>query len=77
MPPTAESRRPTCVGDSLEKAATTRPIPKSAGAQMRFLVKQHKSSTKAVAQLLRISQRTVERYVNKQIKRPGRTSPRA
>ncbi|MGW2922838.1 telomere-protecting terminal protein Tpg [Streptomyces angustmyceticus] len=60
------------LGDSLEKAAaanTTRPIPKSAGAQMRFLVKQHKG-TKAVAQLLGISQRTVERYVKDQIKRP-------
>ncbi|MFG2894825.1 telomere-protecting terminal protein Tpg [Streptomyces sp. NPDC048248] len=61
------------LGDSLEKAAeitATRPIPKSAGAQMRFLVKQHKASTKAVAQLLGISQRTVERYLKDQIKRP-------
>ncbi|AWN24848.1 DNA-binding protein [Streptomyces sp. NEAU-S7GS2] len=60
-------------GDSLEKAeaaTATRPIPKSAGAQMRFLVKQHKGSTKAVAQLLGISQRTVERYVKNEIKRP-------
>ncbi|GFE19737.1 XRE family transcriptional regulator [Streptomyces libani] len=63
------------LGDSLEKAAAataTRPIPKSAGAQMRFLVKQHKGSTKAVAQLLGVSQRTVERYVKDQIKRPRR-----
>ncbi|MFE3765522.1 telomere-protecting terminal protein Tpg [Streptomyces sp. NPDC059104] len=61
------------VGDSLERAAqahSTRPIPKSAGAQMRYLVKQHKGSTKAVAALLGISQRTVERYVKDQIKRP-------
>ncbi|MGY4973466.1 telomere-protecting terminal protein Tpg [Streptomyces nigrescens] len=60
-------------GDSIEKAAAntaTRPIPKSAGAQMRYLVKQHKGSTKAVAQLLGISQRTVERYVKDQIRRP-------
>ncbi|MEU5416957.1 telomere-protecting terminal protein Tpg, partial [Streptomyces clavifer] len=47
----------------------TRPIPKSAGAQMRYLVKQHKG-TRAVAQMLRISQRTVERYVKDQIKKP-------
>ncbi|MFF7705318.1 telomere-protecting terminal protein Tpg [Streptomyces lydicus] len=62
-------------GDSLDKAAAataTRPIPKSAGAQMRYLVKQHKGSTKAVAQLLGISQRTVERYVKDQIRRPRR-----
>ncbi|MET8405803.1 XRE family transcriptional regulator [Streptomyces sp900116325] len=59
-------------GDGLEKAvqkAFTRPTPKSAGAQMRYLVKQYKG-TKAVAQMLRISQRTVERYVKDQIKKP-------
>ncbi|MFJ1747890.1 telomere-protecting terminal protein Tpg [Streptomyces sp. NPDC088116] len=59
-------------GDSLDKAvqkAFTRPIPKSAGAQMRYLVRQFKG-TKAVAQLLRVSQRTVERYVKDQIRKP-------
>ncbi|MFF8604173.1 telomere-protecting terminal protein Tpg [Streptomyces sp. NPDC015232] len=59
-------------GDGLETAvqkAFTRPAPKSAGAQMRYLVKQLKG-TKAVAQMLRISQRTVERYVKDQIKKP-------
>ncbi|MGP3691402.1 telomere-protecting terminal protein Tpg [Streptomyces sp. IBSNAI002] len=61
------------VGDSLERAGqahSTRPIPKSAGAQMRYLVKQHKGSTKQVAALLGVSQRTVERYVKDQIKQP-------
>ncbi|MET7551640.1 XRE family transcriptional regulator [Streptomyces sp. NPDC005500] len=60
------------LGDSLDRAAAstaTRPIPKSAGAQMRFLVKQFKG-TRAVADLLGITQRTVERYVKDQIKRP-------
>ncbi|MGI5359440.1 telomere-protecting terminal protein Tpg [Streptomyces sp. CA-252508] len=60
------------LGDGLEAAvqkAFTRPVPKSAGAQMRYLVKQLKG-TKAVAQMLRVSQRTVERYVKDQIKRP-------
>ena len=59
-------------GDGLDAAvqkAFTRPAPKSAGAQMRYLVKQLKG-TKAVAQMLRISQRTVERYVKDQIKKP-------
>ncbi|WP_405691067.1 telomere-protecting terminal protein Tpg [Streptomyces sp. NBC_00057] len=59
-------------GDGLDQAvqkAFTRPIPKSAGAQMRYLVKQYKG-TKAVAQMLRVSQRTVERYVKDQIKKP-------
>ncbi|MFH9009038.1 telomere-protecting terminal protein Tpg [Streptomyces afghaniensis] len=60
------------VGDGLERAvqqAFTRPIPKSAGAQMRYLVKQLKG-TRAVADTLGISQRTVERYVKDQIRRP-------
>ncbi|MER6141879.1 XRE family transcriptional regulator [Streptomyces sparsogenes] len=60
------------VGEGLDKAvqgAFTRPIPKSAGAQMRYLVKQHKG-TRAVAQLLGITQRTVERYVKDQIRKP-------
>ncbi|WP_206507892.1 telomere-protecting terminal protein Tpg [Streptomyces chrestomyceticus] len=59
-------------GDGLDAAvqkAFTRPAPKSAGAQMRYLVKQL-GSTKAVARMLRISQRTVERYVKDQIRKP-------
>ncbi|MFE6520903.1 telomere-protecting terminal protein Tpg [Streptomyces sp. NPDC057794] len=59
-------------GDGLEAAvqkAFTRPAPRSVGAQMRYLVRQLKG-TKAVAQMLRISQRTVERYVKNQIKKP-------
>ncbi|WP_328541099.1 telomere-protecting terminal protein Tpg [Streptomyces sp. NBC_00344] len=61
------------IGDSLDKAATnvfTRPIPKTAGAQIRFLVKHEKGSTRTVAQRLGISQRTVERYLTGQIKKP-------
>ncbi|MFJ9096360.1 telomere-protecting terminal protein Tpg [Streptomyces globisporus] len=60
------------IGDGLDKAvqkAFTRPTPKSAGAQMRYLVKQL-GGTRAVAQMLRVSQRTVERYVKDQIKKP-------
>jgi hypothetical protein len=60
------------LGDSLDKAvqgAFTRPIPKSAGAQMRYLVKQLKG-TRAVADVLGVSQRTVERYVKNQIRKP-------
>lgn len=59
-------------GDGLDAAvqkAFTRPAPQSAPAQMRYLVKQLKN-TKAVAQMPRISQRTVERYVKGQIKKP-------
>jgi hypothetical protein len=59
-------------GDGLDTAvqkAFTRPAPKSAPAQMRYLVRQLKG-TKPVARMLRISQRTVERYVKNQIKKP-------
>ncbi|MEU9297633.1 telomere-protecting terminal protein Tpg [Streptomyces sp. NPDC048266] len=55
--------------DAAVQKAFTRPAPKSAGAQMRYLVKQLKG-TKPVAQMLRISQRTVERYVKDEIKKP-------
>jgi transcriptional regulator with XRE-family HTH domain len=60
------------LGDGLDKATAntlTRPVPKSAQAQMRFLVKQEKG-TRAVAGLLGVSQRTVERYLTGEIKRP-------
>ncbi|WP_432093477.1 telomere-protecting terminal protein Tpg [Streptomyces sp. bgisy100] len=58
--------------DSLDRATAanfTRPMPKSAQARMRFLVKQLKG-TRAVAELLGVSQRTVERYVKGELKRP-------
>lgn len=60
------------LGDGLNQAvqkAFTRPAPKNAGPQMRYLVKQL-GGTKAVAQMLRVSQRTVERYVKDRIKKP-------
>ncbi|MEG3627610.1 telomere-protecting terminal protein Tpg [Streptomyces poriticola] len=60
------------VGDSLDRVlegAFTRPVPKSAQAQMKYLVKQLKG-TRAVAQLLGVSQRTVERYLKGRLKRP-------
>ncbi|MET9965766.1 telomere-protecting terminal protein Tpg [Streptomyces sp. NPDC000134] len=59
-------------GDGLDTAVQktfTRPAPKSAGAQMRYLVKQLKG-TKAVAELLGMSQRQVERYVKDEAKHP-------
>ncbi|CAL9351595.1 telomere-protecting terminal protein Tpg [Streptomyces pilosus] len=59
-------------GDGLDAAVQrsfTRPAPKSAPAQMRYLVRQLKG-TRAVARALGISQRTVERYVKNQIRTP-------
>jgi len=63
------------IEDALARAAAntaTRPIPKSAQAQMRFLVKQAKGSTRLVAERLGISRRTVERYLSGQFRRPHR-----
>ncbi|MDX3170284.1 XRE family transcriptional regulator [Streptomyces scabiei] len=63
---------PDPIGDSLDRAlegAFTRRPPQSAQAQMKYLVKQLKG-TKAAAQALGISQRTVERYVSGKLKRP-------
>ncbi|MER5418073.1 telomere-protecting terminal protein Tpg [Streptomyces virginiae] len=40
----------------------TRPAPKSAKAQMKFLLTRAKGSTKALAERLGVSRRTVERY---------------
>lgn len=56
--------------ETAERNVFTRPIPKSAGARMRFLVRQAKGSTKAVARRLGVSQRTVQRYVAGQRKNP-------
>ncbi|MEW2521510.1 telomere-protecting terminal protein Tpg [Actinacidiphila alni] len=48
----------------------TRPIPKSAQARMRFLLKTEKGSTRAVAARLGVSRRTVERYLKGTLRRP-------
>ncbi|MFF3898097.1 telomere-protecting terminal protein Tpg [Streptomyces sp. NPDC001812] len=60
------------VGDGLRCAvqgAFTRPVPKSAGVQMSRPVRQLKG-TRAVADALGVSQRTVEGYAKDQIRRP-------
>ncbi|RPF39351.1 hypothetical protein [Streptomyces sp. TLI_185] len=62
------------IADSLDRADAahfTRPMPKSAQKQMQFLVKQTKG-TQAAADLLGITQRTVERYLTGQLKQPRR-----
>ncbi|GHE26002.1 telomere-protecting terminal protein Tpg [Streptomyces hydrogenans] len=45
-----------------ERRAFTRPAPKSAKAQVKFLLTRAKGSTKALAERLGVSRRTVERY---------------
>jgi len=61
------------IEDALARAAAntaTRLVPKSAQAQMRFLVKAEKGSTRAVAARLGVTQRTVERYLKGTLRRP-------
>ncbi|MFI1840387.1 telomere-protecting terminal protein Tpg [Streptomyces olivaceoviridis] len=45
-----------------ERKVFTRPAPKSAKAQVKFLLTRAKGSTKALAECLGVSRRTVERY---------------
>jgi transcriptional regulator with XRE-family HTH domain len=61
------------IEDALRRAAAntaTRPIPKSAQARMRFLLKTEKGSTRALAARLGVTQRTVERYLKGTLRRP-------
>lgn len=47
-----------------ERALFTRPAPKSARAQMKFLRKRERGSTKSLAERLGISRKTVQRYLS-------------
>ncbi|MDT0347736.1 telomere-protecting terminal protein Tpg [Streptomyces litchfieldiae] len=61
------------IGDSIEAAlqgAQTRPLPKSAAARVRVILRAEKGSTRAVADRLGCSQRQVERYLSGQAHRP-------
>lgn len=53
-----------------ERALFTRPAPKSARAQMKFLLTRAKGSTTAVAERLGVSRRTVERYRSGAARKP-------
>ncbi|MFD0109331.1 telomere-protecting terminal protein Tpg [Streptomyces sp. NPDC127164] len=53
------------IGDGIERALLTRPAPTGASA-LRFLMRAEKGSTKTVARLVGVSQRTVQRWVTGQ-----------
>nr|MDT0521266.1 terminal protein [Streptomyces sp. DSM 41633] len=53
-----------------ERKVFTRPTPKSAKSQMKFLLTRAKGSTKALAERLGVSRRTVERYRAGQLTTP-------
>ncbi|MGW6966389.1 telomere-protecting terminal protein Tpg [Streptomyces zaomyceticus] len=56
----------------LERALLTRPVPSGTEARLRFLLRVHGGSTRAVAAVLGVSQRTVQRWVTK---KPGARRP--
>ncbi|MGI5485027.1 telomere-protecting terminal protein Tpg [Streptomyces lavendofoliae] len=53
-----------------ERKVFTRPAPKSAKAQVKFLLTRAKGSTRALAERLGVSRRTVERYRAGQLTKP-------
>ncbi|MYV39472.1 hypothetical protein GT030_11460 [Streptomyces sp. SID1328] len=53
------------IAHGLERALRTRPVPSSTGARLRFLPAAHQGSTRGVADVLGVSQRTVQRWVTK------------
>ncbi|MEW1551857.1 telomere-protecting terminal protein Tpg [Streptomyces tsukubensis] len=55
-----------------ERKLFTRPVPKSARARMKFLRTREKGSTKAVAERLGVSPRTVQRYLAGASTKPNR-----
>ncbi|MDX2633236.1 HTH domain-containing protein [Streptomyces scabiei] len=55
-----------------ERALFTRPAPKSARAQMKFLRKREKGSTKRLAERLGVSRKTVQRYLSGASTKPNK-----
>jgi hypothetical protein len=51
------------INDGLEQALRTRPLPGSVTARLGFLLRAEKGSTKRLAGVLGVSQRTVQRWV--------------
>ncbi|HEY5836957.1 telomere-protecting terminal protein Tpg [Streptomyces sp.] len=62
------------INDGLERALRTRPLPGSLAARLGFLLRLEKGSTKRLAGVLGVSQRTVQRWVTSG---PGRRPPGA
>ncbi|MFC5785175.1 helix-turn-helix domain-containing protein [Streptomyces aureus] len=60
------------IEQGLERALRTRPVPSSTEARLRFLLARNRGSTRKVATMLGVSQRTVQRWVTK---KPGARRP--
>ncbi|MEV8529243.1 HTH domain-containing protein [Streptomyces sp. NPDC052000] len=55
-----------------ERALFTRPAPKSARAQMKYLRTREKGSTKSLAERLGVSRKTVQRYLSGASTKPNK-----
>ena len=55
-----------------KRALFTRPAPKSPNAQMRFLRKRERGSTKGLAERLGVSRKTVQRYLSGASTKPNK-----
>lgn len=55
-----------------ERKLFTRPAPKSARAQMKFLRTREKGSTKSLAERLGVSRKTVQRYLSGTSTKPNK-----
>lgn len=55
------------INEGLERALRTRPLPVSVSARLSFLLRAKKGSTKRLAADLGVSQRTVQRWVNRPV----------
>lgn len=55
-----------------ERKLFTRPAPKSARAQMKFLRTREKGSTKSLAERLGVSRKTVQRYLSGASSKPNK-----
>ena len=70
QPPAPRRNRVLDALKRAERKVFTRPAPKSAKAQMEFLYTRAKQSTKALAEQLGVSTRTVQRYRGGQQTKP-------
>ncbi|MET4648237.1 MULTISPECIES: telomere-protecting terminal protein Tpg [Streptomyces] len=60
------------IAQGLKQALRTRPVPRGIEARLRFLLTVHHGSTRRVASMLGVSQRTVQRWVTR---KPGARRP--
>ncbi|MFF4227468.1 telomere-protecting terminal protein Tpg [Streptomyces abikoensis] len=73
--PRRQPKRSARILDGLaraERALFTRPAPKSAQAQMKFLRKREKGSIKSLAERLGVSRKTVQRYLSGASTKPNK-----